>query len=131
MRNGQTITHMKLHKLLYYAQGYNLALFNQRFFDGEFKKWTFGPVCVEVYEKFKNCGSGDLPFESIGTLNTEAALMVHTIWARYGGYSAWQLSEMSHAEAPWCNAVMWQTIPDESLKAYFAGKLRSAVESPS
>jgi uncharacterized phage-associated protein len=47
---GDAISNMKLQKLLYYAQGFALAILGNPLFPEDFEKWTFGPVLPVVYD---------------------------------------------------------------------------------
>lgn len=44
------ISTMKLQKLLYLSQGWNLAITGRPLFDAEFEAWASGPVCREIQE---------------------------------------------------------------------------------
>lgn len=50
---------LKLLKLLYYVQGYHLAMFNTPLFREKIQAWTHGPVVSEVWKWAKNCGSDE------------------------------------------------------------------------
>ena len=50
---GDLISNMKLQKLLYYAQGYFLAIANEPLFHERIYAWTHGPVVPKVYHKYK------------------------------------------------------------------------------
>ena len=47
------ITPMKLQKLLYYCQGYSLALTGKPIFYEEIEAWKNGPVVESVYQEYK------------------------------------------------------------------------------
>ena len=49
----QSMTHKKLQKMCYYAQAWSYALKNRPIMDAEFEAWVHGPVCRELYEKYK------------------------------------------------------------------------------
>lgn len=51
---GDAISNMKLQKLLYYAQGFALALLDKPLFDEDFEAWAHGPVLRCIYNKYKN-----------------------------------------------------------------------------
>ena len=57
------LTNMKIQKMLYYAQGFHLALFNIPLFEDKIEAWRLGPVIPDVYQKYKGLGSKsiDLP----------------------------------------------------------------------
>ena len=52
--DGELITNLKLQKLLYYAQGYSLAILDRPIFPEKIEHWTHGPVVHEIYHKYKN-----------------------------------------------------------------------------
>lgn len=121
------ITNMKLQKLLYYAQGWYLATENKPLFKEDFKKWQYGPVCVEVYEQFKYFGGTPITSYATGvksTLDDYTAEFIKLIWDIYKKYSAIELSNLSHIEDPWKNAEMYQVISKEAIMDFFSKKLQ-------
>ena len=45
------LTHLKIQKLLYYADGINLAITGKPLFEDKIYAWPHGPVIKNVYEK--------------------------------------------------------------------------------
>lgn len=116
------LTNMKLQKLLYYLQGFHLAIYDERLFKEDIKKWDYGPVVPSIYHKYKQYGANaieeipngvnfDFPEEKIGLLKE--------VFETYGQYSAWKLSEMTHDEKPWVDTKTNQSISDDLMKDYF------------
>src|SRR6266550_8900998 len=58
-QTGAPLTVLKLHKLLYYAQAWHLALEGEPFFVGKFQAWPQGPVNREIYDRFMGSKSLD------------------------------------------------------------------------
>ena len=58
---GDTISNLKLQKLVYYAQGFHLALFDRPLFNEEVKAWMHGPVVPDLYHEYKIYGSNAIP----------------------------------------------------------------------
>ncbi len=56
----EPVTHMRLQKLLYYAQGWALASRGEGLFAGEIQAWRHGPVTPGVYATFKKYGGGTI-----------------------------------------------------------------------
>ena len=55
------ITHLKLQKLLYYAQGVFLSMNNgNKLFSERIMAWEHGPVVKEVYDYFKSYGRSEI-----------------------------------------------------------------------
>lgn len=57
------ITHLKLQKLLYYAQGTHLAISGVPLFDENILAWEHGSVVREVYDKYHE--KGRTPLEPV------------------------------------------------------------------
>lgn len=55
---GDTMSNLKLQKLLYYAQGVTLALTEKPLFSDPLEAWLQGPVVPSVFRKYKEAGSG-------------------------------------------------------------------------
>ncbi|MHB1949145.1 MAG: Panacea domain-containing protein [Gammaproteobacteria bacterium] len=126
LRDRKPVTHMQLQKLLYYAQGWYLALGGMPLFDEEFKKWPFGPVCPPVYNKLKKMGGSPIttyiPGAQQKITDPDILKYLEKIWNIYGHYSGPQLMMLSHSETPWVKAEEYDLISKESLKAFFKNK---------
>lgn len=124
---------MKLQKLMYYAQGWSLAIADRPLFDEQIEAWKWGPVIRSIYHQFKEFGNspitkkatsmrmghvdGRLKFWSVikdveqeGKDNPDqlsfAKAIMDRIWEVYSGYSPIQLSNMTHeAGSPWDDTV--------------------------
>lgn len=60
-KNNKKITNLKLQKILYFLQAYNLCSHGDRLFDDPIEKWKFGPVVPDVYHEYKNFGAKVIP----------------------------------------------------------------------
>jgi uncharacterized phage-associated protein len=91
---------VRLHKLLYYAQGHHLATFSRPLFREGVSAWDHGPVVGALYHA-EHHGGGAEPQEPLD----EAALnTVGYVISRYGRLSGRDLINLSHSEAPWREA---------------------------
>ncbi len=139
------ITHMQLQKLMYYAQGWSLALHGRPLFSGHIEAWKHGPVVPSLFRHFTRHGSRPLPSSRAdrGTTLTQAERdHVEAVWADYGRFSAARLREMTHAESPWRDARAGlpddtsskAPISEDSLRAFFTSlnesRLRRAGIDP-
>lgn len=119
---GDNLSNLKLQKLLYYAQGFHLAVMGGPLFDSPIKAWRYGPVVVDLYHTFKSCGAGAIPKpegfdpECIPKATREILDEVFTV---YGQFSALRLMEMTHAEPPWSETPIDAEIPQRDMKAFF------------
>jgi uncharacterized phage-associated protein len=90
----------KLHKLLYYCQGWHLALNRARLFEESVEAWQDGPVVKKLW--------ADLKYDRLPpprrALPSDAEFVVEYVITRYGHLSGRDLSVLSHAENPWHQA---------------------------
>lgn len=94
---GDDITHFKLQKLLYYSQAWHLAMYDEPLFANQFEGWVHGPVCLEVYERFRHVAWYPIPPEDILTnpaeLDANASAFLEEVWDNYGQYTAPKLEK--------------------------------------
>ena len=115
------ISNLKLQKLLYYAQGMNLALYGMPLFDEPIVAWAHGPVVESVYQTYKNNGSeGIKKFKSpTENFTAEEEDTLQFTQNAFGQFSAWKLREMTHNETPWLTTNRNEEIPRDKIKKYF------------
>ncbi|MEH3116308.1 MAG: DUF4065 domain-containing protein [Methylorubrum populi] len=102
---GDSITHLKLQKLVYYAQAWSLALRDEPLFDEELQAWAHGPVAESVYQTYRGAGWDALPPPKVmPVMDREMDDFLSSILATYGDFSAKHLESMTHAEQPWIEA---------------------------
>lgn len=101
---GDTITHLKLQKLLYYAQAWHLVHTGERLFDDEMQAWTHGPVVPSVWQLYRDRRWDPLEPEKTPKLDEQLSGFLEKVWAAYGGFSAKRLEKMTHDEKPWIEA---------------------------
>ena len=126
---GDTLSNLKLQKMLYYAQGHFLAIYHKPLFDDRIEAWDHGPVVRDVYNTFKKYQSNSVSFEEIEDFETdfisenkEALELLPFIFAKYGSMGAWELREKTHAESPWkdnYSPCLNNEIPQSSIEAFF------------
>ena len=109
-QNGDLITNLKLQKLVYYAQAWFLALYEEPLFNDEFQAWVHGPVNTNLYHRFKdarwqpiNCDPFYSP-DSEPNLPQKVKAHLDEIIDVFFDYSAHTLERMTHNEDPWINA---------------------------
>lgn len=122
-----TITNMKLQKLLYYAQGCYMSRTGKPLFDAQIEAWTFGPVVPEIYRKYKVCGadpirSVDDGFSPKVFSQSEMDALID-VMREYGRYTGATLVSMTHRSGtPWRNAVEngFTVIPTQEIMDFFS-----------
>lgn len=98
------ISNLKLQKLIYYAQAFHLAIFEQPFFNEELEAWTHGPVCPDVYHQYKNFGSDPIILEeeiNLEIFSPDQLDLLEEVNNIFGQFSAWKLRNMTHEDEPW------------------------------
>lgn len=122
---GDLISHLKLQKLCYYAQGFHLAIYEEPLFNERIEAWQHGPVVPDLWQEYARYGGGSIEKPSdmdFAPYSEEAQELLNEVYEVYGQFSAWKLRNMTHDEAPWAEA--WARGPNseishESLKLYF------------
>lgn len=122
------ISNLKLQKLVYYAQGYYLALYGVPLFEDDIEAWVHGPVVPSLYHEFKEYGSDSI--ENLKGFNEHTCLTkqeighIEEIYDVFGQFSAWKLRDMTHEESPWIkNESCGGVISKRELKKYFETRI--------
>ena len=133
--SGSTITPLKLQKILYYAQGYYLAMYDKELFKEDFQAWAHGPANPKIYDMYKKYGynSIDYPSGKPKKVSEETLKFLYDIWNTFGIYDGKYLENLTHQEEPWINArkkakchdgdSCTEIITKESMKVFFKSKL--------
>ena len=129
---GDYISNLKLQKLCYLAQGYHLAYHNTPIFDDMIQAWAHGPVVVSLYHRFKKYKWHPIDLNDRVTwpseyLHDDALHILSEVWRVYGQWSAKQLENLTHKQAPWKDAygdrqiglACDEVITQKAIKDYF------------
>lgn len=134
---GDTLTHLKLQKLLYYAQGVHLAMHEEPLFPEPVKAWLHGPVVPDVWQKLKDCGPDSVSIDhpslrdvSIDDIGADEKETLDEVFRVFGQFSAWKLRDMTHEEPPWRDTPRDSRIPDSRLQAYFSTLIEDDGQEP-
>lgn len=102
---GDSLTHLKLQKLVYYAQAWSLALLGRPLFHEDLRAWAHGPVSLSVWHEFKEHGWEALPPpDETPQFDDEATELLRDVLRSYGEHSAKKLEDLTHSEEPWLHA---------------------------
>jgi uncharacterized phage-associated protein len=116
------ISHMQLQKLVYFCQGYYLALEGSPLFNEVIEAWNHGPVCPKLYQSLKRYGSlpitASIDPEKI-KLNEKEKSIISMVYGAYGQYSASRLRRITHEEGPWKTTALKAQIPEDAMVQYF------------
>jgi len=139
---GESLTPMKLLKLVYFAHGWYLALTGEPLIDEQVQAWRYGPVIKSLYHEFKSYGSGPiteliwvyqggLKFRKVriddgpnAEENYRAKQVIKRVWEQYGHLTGVQLSNLTHLpDGPWANTPekdkKGTPVPDSAIRNYF------------
>lgn len=110
---GDPLTNLKLQKLLFYAQGWFLALQDRPLFDERIEAWPHGPVVPPIYGVFKKWGWSPIA-EDVVLIEFSKEVKAHLdeVMKVFGGFTAYTLEQMTHNEKPWIDA-RGSLLPDE------------------
>jgi uncharacterized phage-associated protein len=100
------ITHLKLQKLVYYAQAWSMAINQRPLFDTDIEAWLHGPVSRELYREYREYGFREIP--PVENLNIRIERndleVLQGVWDLYGEHDGKYLETLAHQEDPWINA---------------------------
>ena len=132
---GAALTNMQLQKLVFFSHGVHLAAFDASLINEPVRAWDFGPVIPDLYDSLRRFGGGNVPLDLAPTLRDtiapegSAMQAIRATWDAYKGYSAWQLSDISHlAGSPWDQVWNQQNgryrdIPNTLIKNYYQARV--------
>ncbi len=132
---GSYISNLKLQKLLYFAQAWNLAIFKKPLFKEDFEAWVHGPVIPQVYREFKRFGYKPILIKAKKpSLTKKEEEFLDEVTRVYMKYDAFALELMTHREDPWKQARKGcaiddpcdNIIPKDSIKRYYEKRMEEA-----
>lgn len=104
VEQGELISNLKLQKLLYYMQGFHIAVFDAKLFENDIEAWQYGPVVRDMYFHFKEFGKSSITLTddaTIAEMTDEEEELFNEVLAEYSQFSAIKLMNMTHDELPW------------------------------
>ena len=129
---------LRLQKLLYYCQGWSLALLGEPLFRQPIEAWKYGPVVKDVHQQFAGKRDGIHPEEAgepSEVIPGTVADLIEMIWREYAKYTPAELVKMTHDEPAWKEARVGvepdspssKELSRETMKVFFAEVARKAV----
>lgn len=125
------LTHMQLHKLIYFIQAVSYAERGVGIVSDNFQAWPFGPVILPIYEELRGSGKKNIreliPVEDNENIHDEADLdLIKRVWEKLGELDGWRLSALTHIEGgPWKQIFERKKsniIPKALMKQYYMGE---------
>lgn len=129
VEHGDSMTNLKLQKLLYYMQGFHLAFFGTPFFEDSIEAWTYGPVVPVVFQEFKKYKKRDINPENYKdslVLTTDEQQMFDMVYLEYNKFSAVALMNMTHTEGPWKGHDIGDVITNDELRDFFLTQIEQS-----
>lgn len=131
---GDTISPLKLQKLVYYAQAWHYTVFGVPLFEEKIEAWVNGPVVPSLYYRFAplhtknstiNIKELDL---KIPLFKATTKKLLDEVFNLYGERSGSYLEDLTHSEKPWIEArgilppfaICKKEITLESMKDYYS-----------
>lgn len=129
------LVNLKLQKLVYYLQAWFLGINGERFLDCSFEAWVHGPVCRELYDRFKGSKTlySFISMEDVQDKNSASCIesqdkdFINYILDNYAGFSGVELEAMTHKEMPWKEArngiapmlACEKVISEDTMREYY------------
>lgn len=106
--DNRDITQLQLQKLLYFIEAYYMVKYDKsRLYNEEFYAWMYGPVCKEVYNKYRyfmNYPIVETECENLNIDDEDIVNSVNEIYENFGNFSATDLIKLTHMnDSPWFN----------------------------
>jgi uncharacterized phage-associated protein len=102
---GEILTHLKLQKLMYYAQAWSVTNRDEALFVEDFQAWVHGPVLPSQYARFRDFGWRPVDIDvKRPDLEPDVRKHLDEIVDVFGVESAVALEKMTHQESPWLRA---------------------------
>jgi len=125
---GDSMTNLKLQKLVYYAQGFHLAVFGKPLFAERICAWEYGPVIPALYAALKGHGASPVSIIDLETfphvrLEVDDKKLLREVNSVYGQFSAVRLMQMTHNEPPWKETARGSVISHDLMKRFFRTRL--------
>lgn len=125
------ISHLKLQKILYFAQAVFLSIKSKELFDEDILAWKFWPVIESIYNTYskeRKRWSNLLIEEDILDKNFNTVLweedkkILDEVYKEFWKYSAWELVDITHSHKPWKDSyepLKSNIIEKEIIKDYY------------
>lgn len=147
-REGKTLDPMGIQKLVYFAHGWHLAIFDAPLIQQRVEAWEYGPVISDIYQAFREFGPNAITrpakkfefdpitgvvLESIPTISESAddtqdtRALIERVWQSYKHLTSIQLSNLTHLPgSPWTIARQQnrREIDDALIRDYIREEAR-------
>jgi uncharacterized phage-associated protein len=131
------IDHLKLQKLVYYAQAFHLGSTAEPLFDEELRAWQYGPVSSDLWDRYRYRRDYLEPPEvsNEGAFTERERELLTLVHQRFRECSGIELSRRTLDEDPWVDADRRarsgesDLVSLDAMRQYFRGRLGVLVEN--
>ena len=127
LNSDGNLTNLKVQKLVYYAYGLHLALYEKKLFDDEIEAWDYGPVIPALYHEFKEFNDYPIKLKELFDIDIigDKKEFLQDVYTKYAKYNARTLCNLTHQKStPWDVVYHDKSsnyiINDELLRVYFS-----------
>lgn len=101
--HGDVMTPLKLQKMVFYADAWYMALnAGSELIPEQFEAWVHGPVARDLYARFADYKWQPIAEDIIcPDLPERVKNHLDEIYDVFGGFTAYELEQMTHQEKPW------------------------------
>lgn len=120
-KGGDYLTQLKLQKLLYYAQGFYMALNNgEKLFREKIIHLPYGPVVEALIPTLKSFSNNPIYSLNVNIpeIDEQTLAILNIVYKHLGQYSAYKLVELTHSETPWQNTKQGEEISPKDICQY-------------
>lgn len=123
--NGHVVSNLKLQKILYFVQAEFLVSKGEACFKEDIVALSFGPVILEVYDKYKVYGGAGIPglfLKKDFYILDEDKELINNVLEELRSYSASYLTKITLNQEPWCKSYRYnrdRVISKKLIKKYF------------
>lgn len=125
--HGDELDQLKLYKLCYYAQGYNLAMRGVPLFGDPIEAWEKGPVVRDLRRRFGAYGAQPIPADPSfdqKVFDVMEAALLHAVYREFRNASGSDLVTATHDERPWLEArATGANLSEDTMRDHFAARI--------
>jgi len=137
--DNETLSQIKLQKLVYISHGFNLAIRNAPLIDEDIEAWEYGPVIISLYNEFRGFGvdpiskeateitindNFDFIYEVPCVSDTYTKTLITTVWSKFKIYSGSNLSDLTHQiGTPWSDTPSQSIINSDTIRNHYLAML--------
>ncbi len=119
---GDCMSNLKLQKLLYYAQGFHVAMHaGEPLFPESILAWKLGPVVRPVWLEYNGYGKDPIPAppKYRDAFPPEVRELLNAVNSVYGQFEPSALTTLTHNETPWKRTTPSAVISLKLIRDFF------------